>query len=107
MVSEGESSKTAEQDGGWESLPKETLYQILALFGAFPFLGSVAILITRPRVKAEEGASILASIGIESWIALAVMILEAAFVALWISERLHRVPPSEESPAATRDREGT
>ena len=85
-----------EQEAGLEALPKETLYQILAIFGLFPFLGSVAILWKHPPLKLDEGQSILAALSIEAWIALAIMIGEAAVLALWITERIHRKPESSE-----------
>lgn len=85
-----------EQEAGWEALPKEKLYQILAIFGLFPFLGSVVILWKQPPLQSDEGQSVLAALSIEAWIALAIMIGEAAVVALWITERIHRKPESSE-----------
>lgn len=86
-----------EQEGGWEDLPKEKLYQIMAIFGLFPFLGSLAILWKQPRLKLAEGQSVFTALSIEAWIALAIMIGEAAVFALWITERLYREPKSPES----------
>lgn len=90
-----------------ESLPLESLARIASLFWALPSLGAVVILWTQPfdPIEGATGLARLEALRIEHWLALVILLIQAFFTSVWITETLARkMSRRQESPKSSEDR---
>jgi len=107
-------SETPEQDeseartpGILETMSMESLSRIASMFWALPSMGAVAILLTQPTDKVEGAAGVarLEALRIEHWLALVILLIQAFFSSIWMTETLsRRVSRRSEPEEASEER---